>query len=79
MKIAGFSDGLNQTIHRNGHNFLINQALVKIQALRHKQHELITYNDEISVLALNIVDKEFKKIRFSADGDLQQRDTPSVR
>lgn len=40
---------------------MINEALVEIQALRHRQHELITYKDEISVLATNIVDKEFKK------------------
>jgi hypothetical protein len=46
--------------------------------MRHRQHELITNKDEISVLATNIVDKEFKKIGFSAEGNLQQRDTPSV-
>lgn len=57
---------------------MINEALVEIQALRHRQHELITYKDDISVFALNIVDKEMKKIRFSTDGDLQQRDTQSV-
>jgi len=40
--------------------FVINEALVEIQALRHRQHELITYKGEISVLATNSVDKEFK-------------------
>jgi len=29
------------------------------------------------VLATNIVDKEFKKIGFSDDGELRQSDTPS--
>lgn len=57
---------------------LINEALAEIQTLRHRQHELITYKDEISVFAVIIVDKEFKKIRLSTDGDVQQRDTPSV-
>ena len=71
MKIAWLSDGLNQIVHRNGHVRRDKRGARRSPGPAAQTAWIDHIKDEVSVLATDIVDKEFKKVGISADGDFE--------
>jgi len=67
LKIAWFSDGLNQIVHRIGHLCRDKRGAGRSPGPAAQTTWIDHIKDEVSVLATNIVGKESKKTGISAD------------
>ena len=70
MKIAWLSDGLNQIVHRSGHVCCVKRDARRNPGPAAQTAWVAHIQGEVSVLAVTIVGKEFKKIGISADGEV---------